>query len=450
MANNQLLTDAVEQEQNQIYLSFAEPQGGKQAIAKLTHGSLFSGIVGFDLAAEWAGFENIFHCDNNDFCRQALEYHFPNSDSYADITTTDFTQYRNQITVLTGGFPCQPFSLAGKRKGASDDRYLWPRMLEVIREVRPRWVIGENVIGIASMVLPAESVQVEEQTDTTEANNQIIETCEQRFVLDRICEDLNEAGYSVQPFVIPACSVGAPHKRDRVWIVARLREDQLAPDTLGERCNNGSGDWPRGQVSHHINGNASQGESQRSGRQRGVGSIGETVGLATDTDSNRCHTWRRDCDQSPQDTPEWNGVQPDAERPCQKRTTADTHSERQERRLDTNRPEPSVDLWSSSFAPRRSSGEPDSALGLSSVQLRVAGLCPRSGTEKRQIPNWQEFPTQPPIYPGDDGLSRAVAGRPISNPKWRQEAVKACGNAIVPEVAFEILQMIATIERNLK
>lgn len=420
----------------------------------LTHGSLFSGIGGFDLAAEWAGFENIFHCDNNDFCRQALECHFPNSDSYADITTTDFTQYRDQITVLTGGFPCQPFSLAGKRKGADDSRYLWPRMLEVIREVRPHWVIGENVNGIASMVLPAESVQVEEQTDTTEEDNQIIETCEQRFVLDRICDDLNEAGYSVQPFVIPACSIGAPHKRDRVWIVARLREEQSTTDTLGERCDNGSGDWPRGQVPHHINGNAEQPmspegwrssptgvhgqpkagvgktkggnvESQRSGRQRGVGSIGETVGPTTDPDSNRCHTWRRDCDESPKDSPEWNGVQCDTERPCQERTTADPRGERQERRLDTNRPEPTI-------------------------YVRPSRLCPRGGTREEQIPNWQEFPTQPPIYPGDDGLSRAVAGRPLSNPKWRQEAVKACGNAIVPEVAFEILQMIATIEHSLK
>lgn len=103
----------------------------------LTHGSLFSGIGGFDLAAEWAGFQNIFHADNNDFCRQALEHQFPNSDSYADITTTDFSKYRDQITVLTGGFPCQLFSLAGKRKGAADDRYLWPAMLDIIRQVRP-------------------------------------------------------------------------------------------------------------------------------------------------------------------------------------------------------------------------------------------------------------------------------------------------------------------------
>ena len=162
-----------------------------------------------------------------------------------------------------------------------------------------------------------------------------------------------------------------------------------------------------------------------SGRQCGFGSTGETVGLATDPNGNRCYTWRRDCDQSPQDSPEWDGVQRDAERPRQERTTADTRGERQERWLDTDRPEPSV-------------------------YVRPSRLCPRGGTREEQIPNWQEFPTQPPIYPGDDGLSRAVAGRPLSNPKWRQEAVKACGNAIIPEVAFEILQMIAQVELNLK
>lgn len=140
----------------------------------LTHGSLFSGIGGFDLAAEWAGFQNIFHADNNDFCRQVLEHQFPNSDSYADITTTDFSKYRNRITVLTGGFPCQPFSLAGKRKGAADDRYLWPAMLDIIRQVRPTWIIGENVIGIASMVLPGTVTKVEDETTYQEEDHRVM------------------------------------------------------------------------------------------------------------------------------------------------------------------------------------------------------------------------------------------------------------------------------------
>lgn len=121
-------------------------------MSRLTHASLFSGIGGDFRAADWAGWQNLFHCEINPFCRRVLEYHYPNSKSYDDITKTDFTPWRGKVTVLTGGFPCQPFSLAGRRKGADDDRYLWPQMLRAIREIQPAWVVGENVNGIRSMV----------------------------------------------------------------------------------------------------------------------------------------------------------------------------------------------------------------------------------------------------------------------------------------------------------
>ena len=116
----------------------------------MTHASLFSGIGGFDLAAAWAGWTNVFNCEIDPFCRRVLKYHFPESEQYEDIRTTDFTVWRDRVDVLTGGFPCQPFSLAGKRKGTADDRYLWPAMLGVVRTVRPRWVVGENVLGIVN------------------------------------------------------------------------------------------------------------------------------------------------------------------------------------------------------------------------------------------------------------------------------------------------------------
>jgi DNA (cytosine-5)-methyltransferase 1 len=97
----------------------------------MTHASLFSGIGGFDLAAEWAGWTNAFNCEIDPFCRKILKYHFPDAEQYGDIRTADFAVWRDRIDVLTGGFPCQPFSLAGKRKGTEDDRYLWPEMLRV-------------------------------------------------------------------------------------------------------------------------------------------------------------------------------------------------------------------------------------------------------------------------------------------------------------------------------
>lgn len=193
---------------------------------RITHASLFSGIGGFDLAAEWAGWTNSFNCEIDPFCRRILKYHFPNAEQYADIRTTDFTIWRGRIDVLTGGFPCQPFSLAGKRKGTEDERYLWPEMLRVIRTVRPRWIVGENVFGIVNW--------------------------SEGMVFDEVCSDLEAAGYAVQPYIIPACGVGAPHRRDRCWFVAycadsgfeAMRErtdcadaDRVVTDSYGKRRN---------------------------------------------------------------------------------------------------------------------------------------------------------------------------------------------------------------------
>jgi hypothetical protein len=116
----------------------------------MTHASLFSGIGGFDLAAEWMGWENIFHCEWNPFGQKVLAHHFPNSKSYNDITKTDFTIHAGTIDVLSGGFPCQPYSSAGKRLGKEDERHLFPEMLRTIKEVKPTWVVGENVLGIVN------------------------------------------------------------------------------------------------------------------------------------------------------------------------------------------------------------------------------------------------------------------------------------------------------------
>lgn len=160
----------------------------------MTHGSLFSGIGGFDLAAEWMGWENLFHCEWNPFCQKVLKYYWPNAIQYHDICTTDFRPWHGKRDVLTGGFPCQPFSTAGQRKGTDDDRYLWPEMLRAIREIAPRFVVGENVDGIFTW------------------NNGL--------VFETVCADLENEGYEIQAYRIPACATGAPHRRDRWWFVA--------------------------------------------------------------------------------------------------------------------------------------------------------------------------------------------------------------------------------------
>lgn len=171
---------------------------------KFTHGSLFSGIGGPEIAAEEMGWKNMFHCEINPFGRKILDYWFPNSKSYEDITKTNFTEWRGKINVLTGGFPCQPFSCAGQRKGAEDDRYLWPEMLRAIREIQPDWVVGENVAGILSMVQPgSETALGREESLFGEVDRKRI-LHRQEYVVETVCNDLEREGYFVQPVVIPA------------------------------------------------------------------------------------------------------------------------------------------------------------------------------------------------------------------------------------------------------
>ena len=160
----------------------------------MNHGSLFSGIGGFDLAAEWMEWENKFHCEWNEFGQKILKHYWPEATTYGNITKTDFTIWNGKIDILTGGFPCQPYSQAGQRRGKEDERHLWPEMLRAIKEIKPRWIVGENVYGIVNW--------------------------NGGMVFEEVQAELENEGYTVQPYVLPACATGAPHRRDRVWFVA--------------------------------------------------------------------------------------------------------------------------------------------------------------------------------------------------------------------------------------
>ena len=192
-----------------------------------THLSLFSGIGGLDLAAEWAGFKTVGQCEFADFPFKVLSKYWPDVQKWRDIrslTGSDFYKRTGlqTVDVLSGGFPCQPFSVAGKRRGKSDDRYLWPQMLRVISEIRPTWIIGENVAGLVSMAEPIGASYVESRAINRFADEDYYDAVsvqQEHMLLEGILQDIENAGYEVQPFIIPACGVGAPHRRERIFIV---------------------------------------------------------------------------------------------------------------------------------------------------------------------------------------------------------------------------------------
>jgi DNA (cytosine-5)-methyltransferase 1 len=294
----------------------------------MTHGSLFSGIGGFDLAAEWMGWENKFHCEWNPFGQKVLHHYWPEAEQFTDITKSDFTKYANRIDILTGGFPCQPYSSAGKRLGKEDERHLWPEMLRAIREISPRWVVGENVRGLTNW--------------------------NEGMVFDEVQADLEAIGYEVTPFLLPACAVNAPHRRDRIFIIAYSNRNGF------NECNS----------EYEIN-----------------------------SSEGRINAFS-DFDQS--------NVNGNVTNSLCKRHTRSTSNGIQEME------------------------------GITTQQYAISSWC-----NKRT--NWLNFPTVSPVCTGDDGISDRLDG--ITFSKWRNESIKAAGNAIVPQVALQIFKAIEQYER---
>ncbi|MDD4924309.1 MAG: DNA (cytosine-5-)-methyltransferase [Dehalococcoidales bacterium] len=361
-----------------------------------THIDLFSGIGGFALAAQRAGFETILFCDNDKFCQKVLERRFngevitdtcqqglrePQHNGNGqdkkktgtgvddrpqrqdrtfipiipDIRDVDGRKYRG-ATLLTGGFPCQPFSQTGKRKGKEDDRYLWDEMFRVIKEVQPRWVLAENVYGLL--------------------------TIDNGLVFNKVLSDLESIGYEVQPLIIPACAVNAPHRRDRVWIVAHKQ-------CLGRQERTGQGIQSAEQITEG---------------QEFDNADKETSRLTTDTKSRQPRKQTQ-----PEGREDIGGGD--------KETSADSQHKGLERR-------------------KFNEGQ------------RLSGQHNRNrGNEGRGWEqNWIEVAT---CFCGvDDGLPAELDGLKLSKSKHREERLKALGNAIVPQVAYNIMKVIAEIENN--
>ena len=319
----------------------------------MTHGSLFSGIGGFDLAAEWMGWENIFHCEWNPFGQKVLKHHFPNSKSYNDITKTDFSIHRGKIDIISGGFPCQPYSTAGKRLGKADERHLFPEMLRVIKEIQPTWVVGENVRGLVSW--------------------------NGGLVFHEVQDDLEREGYEVQSFLIPAAGVNAPHQRYRIWFVA-YSNDKRRRSTKSREIQS-----ENGEVSKCNN------DAEFSNTSNEYATNSDSRGL------ERTKEERRNCEYA-----KWeNGT-------TSQEIVTNAKSIRQEYALENGELE------------RRRFGQPN----------------------ERNF--WDSFPSKPPLCGGDDGIPRELDS--ITFPKWRQESIKAYGNAIVPQVAYQIFKTIDNLK----
>ena len=396
----------------------------------MTHASLFSGIGGFDLAAEYMGWDNVFNCEWEDFPHRVLQHQFPNAEQHRDIHDLDATQYHGRVDVLTGGFPCQPYSVAGKRKGKEDERHLWPEMLRVIRECSPRWVVGENVRGLVSW--------------------------NGGLVFEEVCVDLEAAGYSVQPFVLPAAGVNAPHRRDRIWFVAyaddkgrshgpgqvqgahgevRQRDDRAKP------CDTGSGYAPDTDEIRLQHTSESGSVGQRQGETRGCASESAQAdgGIRNASDTGGYGRGGRSCEQRSErregmvpEERQGREVGSEATRRRGVGFATDTYNGRKGHQVRTGR-----DQFESSDA------NATDAMRSRTRQDNRQGE-PRQPNQKIPFANWQDFPTVPPVCGGDDGLPKELDG--ITFSKWRRESIKAYGNAIVPQVAVQIFKAIQECE----
>lgn len=409
----------------------------------MTHASVFSGIGGPEVAATMLGWENLFHCEINPFGRKVLDYWYPKSKSYEDITTTDFTEWRGRVDVLTGGFPCQPFSYAGRRRGAEDDRYLWPSMYRAIDEIQPTWVVAENVAGILTMVEQGEVSKVAGSATLFDAFDDLRGRYELRetFTLQRICTDLESHGYAVQPVLVPACAVGAPHRRDRVFIVARRKDSVEGETRHEERAESG-----RPIADTESNGDSRRprqvcGEERRPSELNAEPCINGEVQSSADTASIRQREHDRDdrrerqsgtCGQHiPQSDTEGRlrtgiGQAGDIRNATDAGQSADTISERLERQDEPRGGEIGewLYIWRDIARHHRPTDE------------AIAG-CGR----------WQDFPSVSPVHRGNDGLPFDVDRLTLSFGKWRTEALKAYGNAIVPQVMYEIFRAIEIVEQ---
>lgn len=336
----------------------------------MKHGSLFSGIGGFDLAAQWVGWENIFQCEKDEWCRKVLQKNFPAVKRYEDIKQFNAKEYAGTVDIISGGFPCQPFSVAGKQKGKGDDRYLWEEMLRVVSEVKPSFVVGENVTGIIGMAL------------------------------DTVLSDLEAQNYTTETYIIPACGKNAWHRRDRVWIVAysnsiRWNDEQKE----------------NGQFIHNGNRNGATTEQSRGKQQCG---ISKSSDILSDTTSSGAGM--EEYRSSGQERRSSNEFEPEILRQENGEISAEG--------IDTN----SREVSTKKTKKRKGFIQNTDSTRLEEHQLLNTNLSERPSGSGEAIENqWTVEPE----------LGRVAHGIPN-----RVDRLRGLGNAIVPQIAYEIFTAI--------
>ena len=349
---------------------------------------LFSGIGGFSLGLEWAGMSTVAMCEKDPYCRKILAKHWPDLTIHEDIRNLDGKKYRNSIDLVAGGFPCQPISVAGKRKGADDDRHLWPEMLRVIKEAKPRWVIGENVFGFINMAL------------------------------DDVQADLEREHYEVRKFVLPAVAVDAHHRRDRIILIAY--SNSPAVWNLPERQEIGRNNLQTGRqaitphdgpsqsmanTNEHERWRESSTEAQgwESRMEHGSGSSGLTERQPKQTLANTNSPWELQQKGDQQESWGWSGNSSEQD-------VANSHGTRGEAGLS----------------------------GQESWQEGNSGELDHQGHQQSWREEVREWPAEPCVGRVADGVPNRV------------DRIKGLGNAVVPQLIQTIGELVIEADKEMR
>lgn len=373
----------------------------------------FSGIGGFSLAGSWLGWKTVQFCEINPFCQHVLKYYWPNVPIHDNIKTLKASDIfnnglyeKNKTTIFVGGVPCQPWSNAGKRLGKADDRDLWKETINLIAEVQPNYAVLENVHGLINW--------------------------NGGMVFNEVQTDLEAAGYEVWPYVLPACAVNAPHRRDRVWFVAhsnsgirgsqkrelfRKQEQRRHMQEIQGAISGRNASNPHSDGQQRINGNDEKQPSEgREHAQHYIEQVITSNTISGSTGSSR----------------EGGGIEENGSGNNSQQEKWRTKTELNSGCNDVSRVAANTDNPRNTAS--RSGTDRD---GKEEVGEREQPFIEPSGY-------FQNFPTQSPICNGNDGLSNRLVG--ITFPKWRNESIKAMGNSIVPQVVFQIFKAIELYE----